>query len=73
MSYNIEEIKKSVKAHYIETKKFKTNIIAIVMTMPLKRESVTKEALIPAVLKRGTNTLKTQEEISIKLENMYGA
>jgi len=73
MSYNIEEIKKSVKVHYIETKKFKTNIIAVMMTMPLKRESVTKEALIPAVLKRGTNTLKTQEEISIKLENMYGA
>jgi len=73
MSYNIEEIKKSVKAHYIETKKFKTNIIAVVMTMPLSRETVTKEALIPAVLKRGTQELKTQEEISINLENMYGA
>ncbi len=73
MSYNIEEIKKSVKAHYIETKKFKTNIMAVILTMPLKKETVTKEALIPAVLKRGTANLKTQEEISINLENMYGA
>lgn len=73
MSYNIEEIKKSVKVHFIETKKFKTNIITAMITMPLKRETVTKEALIPAVLKRGTNNLKTQEEISIELENMYGA
>ena len=73
MSYNIEEIKKSVKVHYIETNKFKTNIIAVILAMPLNRETVTKEALIPAVLKRGTNNLKTQEEISINLENMYGA
>lgn len=73
MSYNIEEIKKGVKVHFIETKKFKTNIIAIMLTMPLKRESVTKEALIPAVLRRGTNNLKSQEEISTNLENMYGA
>lgn len=29
--------------------------------------------LIPAVLKRGTKTLKTQEEINKKLEEMYGA
>ena len=49
MSYNIEEIKKGVKLHYIETKKFKTNIMAIFVTMPLTREGITKEALIPAV------------------------
>ena len=73
MSYNIEEIKKGVKLHYIETKKFKTNIMAIFVTMPLTREGITKEALIPAVLKRGTKNLKSQEEISINLENMYGA
>ena len=52
MPYNIEKIKKSVKAHYIETSKFKTNIIAVILSMPLNRETVTKEALIPAVLKR---------------------
>jgi len=73
MSYNIEEIKKGVKLHYLETKKFKTNIMAIFVTMPLTREGITKEALIPAVLKRGTENFKTQEEISIELENMYGA
>jgi len=73
MSYNIEEIKKSVKVHFIETKKFKTNIMAIFLSMPLTREGITKEALIPAILKRGTKNLKTQEEISINLENMYGA
>ena len=36
--------------------------------MPLNRENITQNALIPAVLRRGTETLKSQEEISIELE-----
>ena len=43
------------------------------LTVPLNRENITQNALIPAVLRRGTETLKSQEEISIELENMYGA
>lgn len=73
MSYKIENLKENIKAHLIQTDKFKTNLIAVFLTMPLKKETVTKNALIPAVLKRGSQELKTQEEISIELENMYGA
>ena len=39
----------------------------------LNRENVTKNALVPAVLRRGTKNLTTQEEINKKLEEMYGA
>lgn len=73
MSYKTKEIKQSVKLHCIGTEKFKTNLIAVFLTVPLNRETVTYNAIIPAVLRRGTNNLKTQEEISIELENMYGA
>ena len=73
MSYTIEEIKQGVKLHLIDTEKFKTNLISVVITMPLSREEVTLNTLIPAVLKRGTNNLKSQDEISKKLEEMYGA
>lgn len=73
MSYNIEEIKKGIKLHFIETDKFKTNLIAVFITLPLNRKTVTFDSIIPAVLKRGTANLKTQEDISKKLENMYGA
>lgn len=73
MSYKTKEIKQSVKLHCIGTEKFKTNLIAVFLTVPLNRETVTYNAIIPAVLRRGTNSLKTQEEISIELENMYGA
>ena len=67
------EIKKGIKLNVIQTNKFKTNLIAIMLTTKLDRENVTKNALIPAVLRRGTKNLITQEEINKKLEEMYGA
>ena len=73
MEYKQIEIKKGIKLNVIQTNKFKTNLIAIILTTKLDRENVTKNALIPAVLRRGTKTLKTQEEINKNLEEMYGA
>lgn len=73
MKYNQLEIKKGIQLHTIQTDKFKTNLIAVMLTTSLNRDNVTKNALIPMVLKRGTKKLKTQEEINKKLEEMYGA
>ena len=73
MSYASEDIKQGIKLHCIDTNKFKTNLIAVFITLPLDRERVTFDTVIPAVLKRGTTNLKSQDEISKKLENMYGA
>ena len=73
MKYNQSEIKKGIQLHTIQTDKFKTNLIAVMLTTKLNRDGITKNALIPAVLRRGTATLKTQEEINKKLEEMYGA
>ena len=73
MNYKKENVKQGVTIHKIETNKFKTNLFAIFLTTKLNRENVTKNALLTAVLRRGTQKLPTQEEISKKLENMYGA
>ena len=73
MEYQIRELKEGIKIHYINTNKFKTNLIAIFLTTDLNRETVTKNALIAPVLTRGTMNMPTQEEISKKLEEMYGA
>jgi len=73
MSYNKQEIKEGITLHTIETNKFKTNLIAVFITVPLSRETVTMETLIPAVLKRGTANLDSQDKINIELEDMYGA
>lgn len=66
-------IKEGINLHLIKTNKFKTNLLSIFLSTPLNKETVTQNALIPAILRRGTNNLKTQEEISKALEEMYGA
>ena len=73
MNYKEIEIKKGIKIHAINTEKFKTNLIAVFLTNELIRENVTKNALIPVILRRGSMTMKNQEEISKQMEKMYGA
>lgn len=73
MKYNEIDIKNGIKLHTIKTEKFKTNLIAVMLTTKLDRKNVTKNALIPAVLRRGTKFMQTQEEINKQMEDMYGA
>lgn len=62
-----------IKIHKIETNQFKTNLYAVFLATPLSRENVTKDALIAAVLRRGTMSIPSQDKISKELEEMYGA
>lgn len=73
MNYNKQEIKRGITLHQINTNNFKTNLYAIFLAIPITRENVTKDAVISAVLRRGTNNIKSQELISQELESMYGA
>lgn len=73
MNYQKEEIKQGITLHQIHTENFKTNLYAIFLAIPLEREKVTLDALIGAVLRRGTQRFQTQEAISKELERMYGA
>lgn len=73
MSYQKQEIKKGITLHTIKTENFKTNLIAIFLTTPLTRENVTKDSLLNLVLRRGSMKFPSQEDISMKLEEMYGA
>ena len=67
MDYNESNIKNGIKLHTVKTEKFKTNLIAVMLTTKLDKENVTKNALIPAVLRRGTASLNTLEEINKSL------
>lgn len=73
MNQTILEIKKGIKVHYIKTDKYKTDLSVVTITTPLNKDTVTKNTLIPAILRRGSENFPTQEEINKNLENMYGA
>ncbi len=73
MNYIKKEVKQGINLHNINTNKFKTNLYAVFLATPLSRENVTKNALLTAVLRRGTKNIESQVLISKKLEEMYGA
>lgn len=67
------DILKGVTLRFLETEKFKTNVMSVYFRMPLCRENVTKAALLPRVLKRGTKKFTTMSELSKRAEALYGA
>ena len=73
MQYTEKEIKNGIKLHEIKTEKFKTNLIAVFLSMPITREDVTKNSLLSAVLRRGSKNMPTLAQISQEMEEMYGA
>lgn len=73
MNYKKQELKEGINIHIIYTDKFKTNLLSVFLTTPITKEEVTKSALLPMVLRRGSTLMPTLEEISKTLEEMYGA
>ncbi len=73
MKIEKSELAKNVNLHFIETDKFKTSSISLVLRLPLCRTTVTRAALVPRVLKRGSENYPTLAELSKRAEELYGA
>ena len=67
------EIARGIRANLIKTSKFKTNMVGVFFSTPMTLENASINALIPAVLRRGSNNYPTMKDISKKLEELYGA
>lgn len=63
----------NVNLHVCSSTKFKTTTFVLYIGQELKPETVTKTALLPAVLQRGTQTTPTTIELKRKLDDLYGA
>jgi predicted Zn-dependent peptidase len=62
-----------IEVFHIKSDKFKTNSINIFFHDNLSNENATKNALLPAVLKRGCEKFPNFQDISLYLESLYGA
>lgn len=67
------EILPFVSLTCVQTDKFKTNCISINLLTQLSRETASRNALIPRVLRRGTKSYPDMEALSAALDNLYGA
>lgn len=73
MRYTKREIKEGIKVHLIKNDNFKTDFTVVFLTIPLEKENITKNALIPAILRSGSHKYETYQKISEELEMLYGA
>lgn len=65
--------KDGLNLHFIQTNKYKTINIVAKLKAPLKRETITKRALLPYILQQGTKSYPSRKELQIKLDDLYGA
>lgn len=68
-----EKISEGINFTYIPEEKFKTNVISFSMFTPLSKNEVSKNALLPNLLSHSCKKFPSLKDISIKLENLYGA
>lgn len=73
MEEKVIKIDENKFLHVLNTDKFKTSFVVAFFLSDLKREDITINALIPAVLTRGTANLNTMKDINLKLDKLYGA
>jgi len=64
---------KGIEVYRVFADKFKTNSINIFFQDNLSRENAAKNALVPAVLRRGCKKYESFKEIALYLEELYGA
>ncbi len=68
-----KEISGGVHLRILEDTKFKTNTLSLYFHIPLKRETVTYAALLPSVLKRGTEKYPRLSDMARRLADLYSA
>jgi predicted Zn-dependent peptidase len=62
-----------VRIHVLPTDRFKTYAVTVYLGMPLTLDTVTKTALTPFVLRRGTERLPETKAFRERLDDLYGA
>lgn len=61
------------RVHVLPTDRFKTYAVSVYIGYPLREDTVTKTALIPFVLRRGTASWPETKQFRAKLDDLYGA
>ena len=73
MEYTRREIMQDVFLTYLPAKKFKTSYLSAQFITPLRAETAGANALLPAVLHRGTVSCPDMEQLSAAMDRLYGA
>lgn len=73
MSLKKIKLADGINISFLETGKFKTNFLSFNFIAPLEKKSAAMNALIPAVLLRGSEKYPTMADINKKLDFLYAS
>lgn len=71
-TFTQKTLKNGINIYVHSTPKFKTTTFCMFIHQNLARETATKTALIPFVLKRGSKSFPTSRKMNLFLEELYG-
>ncbi|WP_166237857.1 EF-P 5-aminopentanol modification-associated protein YfmF [Paenibacillus turpanensis] len=62
-----------IRLHVLPTDRFKTFAVSVFIGAPLREDTITKQALIPFVLRRGNEAYPETKQFRERLDDLYGA
>lgn len=72
MEFTRTELMPGVSLNHLRSDKFKTACLSINLLAQLQRDTASMNALIPAVLRRGTSHYVDMEQLSRRMDELYG-
>lgn len=73
MEFNRNELMPGVFLSHLRSDKFKTACMSVTLLTQLRRETAAMNAVIPFVLDRGTTRYGDMEQLSRRMDELYGA
>ena len=73
MEFNRNELMPGVFLSHLRSDKFKTACMSVTLLTQLRRETAAMNAVIPFVLHRGTTRYGDMEQLSRRMDELYGA
>lgn len=73
MAYNIVSLAEGAKGIFIENKRFNTTLISFHFYLPLSKENMAADALLPYLLTSCSEEFKSYSKLNIELLRLYGA
>lgn len=73
MKFNRTELMPGVFLSHLRSDKFKTACMSVTLLTQLRRETAAMNAVIPFVLRRGTTRYSDMEQLSRRMDELYGA
>ena len=73
MGFNRTKLMPGVFLSHLRSDKFKTACMSVTLLTQLRRETAAMNAVIPFVLRRGTTRYSDMEQLSRRMDELYGA